>query len=96
MTDDHLASRKFSSKTLWSPLQSKYKTPHKPVGVGALDDPFINKIKRVFGTGEVSENSSLEKLLFLKFGFKDSRGRLSLQSINMTPEAKFLPKLPLH
>ena len=26
----------------------------------------INKIKRVFGTGEVSENSSLEKLIFLK------------------------------
>ena len=28
--------------------------------------PFINKIKRVFGTDEVSENYSLEKLLFLK------------------------------
>ena len=50
------------------------------VGVGALDDPFINKIKRVFGTDEVSENSSLEKLLFLKIGSKDSRGRLSLQN----------------
>ena len=62
-----------------SPLQSKISNAHKPVGVGAFDDPFINK-KRVFGADEVSENSSLEKLIFLKFDFKDSRGRLSLQT----------------
>ena len=36
------------------------------VGDDVLGVPFINKIKRVFGTGEVSENSSLEKLIFLK------------------------------
>jgi hypothetical protein len=60
-------------------LQTNITATIKPVGVGVLGVPFINK-KRVFGTGEVSENSSLEKLLFLKIGSKDSRGRLSLQN----------------
>ena len=33
------------------------------------DITIHNKTKRVFGTDEVSENSSLEKLLILKFQF---------------------------